>query len=641
MTGKEELIALRKELHEHNYKYYVLDAPTVSDFDYDQKMRRLQQLEAVYTELADPNSPTSRVGSSITNAFDAVKHKYKMLSLDNAFTGDEVISFFNDVPKDAEVVIEPKIDGLSLSLLYKDGKLEAAVTRGDGEFGEVVTENARTVESIPTVLRSDFTGEVRGEVYMKHSDFLGLNDRLGTAYKNPRNTASGSLKLKSSMECAERPLSFFAYDIMTKGSQENKLALLEELGFVTAISDTQLCNLTIKAITDVISEWEFTRSGYDYPIDGLVIKLNEEKWRNELGAGTKYPKWAVAYKFPPERKKTILNDIVLSVGRLGTVTPVAQLEPVQLSGTTVSKASLCNQDEIERLGINVGDEVLVEKSGEIIPKVMGLSKKRTESGHWTVPSDIDGVPIVRRKTSKGDDAVAYELADKTHPLVVVQRIEHAVGKHALDIDGIGPKQVDGLVKAGMRSVAELFTWDEERLSKVLTAASLKKFLSERDKAKEKPLWRKIHAFGVESVGVSTSKDLEQAFGSVAAIDEAGAEKVAELIGDVKAKHLVEFFDKFSDDVIAMHEAGVVFESTAQEGALTGMTFCITGELEMGSRPDVAAMIEAQGGVVKSSMSKKVNYLVVGEGAGNTKAQKAAKLGIRTIDEAELENMLGN
>ena len=663
---------LRKHIHIHNHAYYVLGTPTVTDAEYDGMFADLRELERRWPQIADPNSPTARVGSQVMSTFTKTKHAKKMLSLDNAYSAQEVADFFASGEK---LVMEPKFDGCSLSIRYVKGHLVSAVTRGDGTTGDDVTQNAKTIKSIPLQLLRPLTCEVRGEVYMPIPAFETINEELAAAgedlFANPRNAAAGTLKNKDSRIVAKRRLAFVAYNVVSPkdfvneylsdysketghavayyGKHSQVLQCLEQLAFVTPLScytmnggkvdltRTVLSN-DVQGIDRILREMDDLRQTLTVQTDGLVFKIDRLSLQDELGDGTRAPKWATAYKYPPERKPTVLKDVVVSLGRLGTLTPVAILEPLQLSGTTVQRASLCNQDEINRLGINIGDTVFVEKSAEIIPKVMGLAKKGPRSGNWQMPTEC---PCCKTKVVKIEGQVAYRCPNKlTCSAQAVERLKHTLGKAALDWDGFGDEMILTAVDCGLTTLNALLKVPEAKVGMMFKKAFAKKFLAERERVKTVPLWRKIHALGVQGIGRSLSQDLCAKWSSLVDMSD-NHEELKKIVGEVFGTNFLNFLVENIDELDELESLGYEFYETADRtGPLSGKTFCITGGLVSGKREEVAARIEKAGGTFKSSVSKKVEYLLVGEGGGANKAEAAAKHGTKVITEEQLYEMMG-
>jgi len=644
-TIEKEIIDLRLAINEHNYRYYA-GQPTITDAEFDGMMTKLSDLEKDFPRYFDPNSPTQKVGSPVPSTFSKVEHRRKMLSLNNGYSPTDVSKFLGD----NELVSEGKIDGMSLSLIYSYGKLVRAVTRGDGSVGDNVTENAKTIRTIPLVI-TDKTSEiveVRGEVIMLRSTFNSLASDEDTEFANPRNAASGTMRLKDSREVRLRKLDFIAYDVAVQGNRNDNRTenykLLEELGFpytparMPFVSGVKAVECSVKSIEDSVKFYSDNRDNLDFDIDGVVFKVNSYRVSNELGEGTKFPKWAIAYKYPPERKIATLVDITVSIGRHGTITPVAHFEGIKLSGTIVKKASLCNRDEIERLGINIGDEVYVEKSAEIIPKVMGLHKKGDNEGCWKYP---DNCPCCGRQLKQEEGMVAIRCKNYHCKEQALQRICYAVSKHALDFDGIGEKHIESLVNSDLyiRDISDLFYLEREDLIPILKKAATNSFLKSAERAKTLPLWRKLAAFGIEGIGKSYCQDLANKYGSLENILDAG-NSIKDILGEVHTKSFRLGILRSAGTLIRMEDTGFVFKDDKKIGSLSGKVFVITGKLERGSRDDFIAFVEANGGVVKSSVSKKVDYLISGEDPGGNKTQGALRNGVKIITEDEFMRISG-
>lgn len=647
------ILELRRLLHDANYMYHVLARPTITDEHYDQLFKELKDLEKAFPELSDPNSPTARVGGASIDTFEKAKHVVPMLSLENTFTSGEVVSFFQSkLPGTGDLLgmAEPKIDGLSMSLTYECSKLVRATTRGDGTTGDDVTANVRTISSVPLVLGKDFSGEIRGEVYMSRKQFDRLNAQLekegDELFANPRNAAAGSIKRKNPAEVAERKLSFIAYHCRLSGSHlvrpddshSGTLEYLNKLGFVTpaSIGANIFVNLRERAqVEKIVSTYKSVYAEHlDFEIDGLVFKIDDLKVQEDLGLNNRAPNWATSYKFPPEQKVTRLIGITVQVGRLGTLTPVAELQPVNLAGTTIKRASLHNQDEIQRLGINIGDDVIIQKAAEIIPQVVGCANKRS-SGVWSMP---DRCPCCNSVVSGLINKVAIVCTSRMCKDQVFARLEHAVKKQSLDIDGCGEQTIKALVDRGVNGLPELFALNDFSF---LGDSASKRLKAGIEKAKTAPLWRKLHALGIEGIGVTTCKELSTRWSSLADMLDQMSD-VATILGPVTFANFKEYMESDTNiaDVERLIQLGVTFEEERKTGPLTGKVFVITGGMVSGSREEVSAKIESLGGVMKSSVSKKVHYLVVGEGAGANKSTSAQKLGTKCISEKELYEMMG-
>jgi DNA ligase (NAD+) len=646
MHETTRLTQLRQKLHQHCHAYYVLAAPTISDAEYDTLFRELQELEAKHPEMADPNSPTARIGAMEISSFEKVKHRVPMLSLDNAFSAQEVLQFFHsrelDGPLAHEFVAEPKIDGLALSLTYEFGNLTRAVTRGNGETGDDVTANARVIKSIPLVLSSQVNVEVRGEVYMTTEAFKRLNAQREAdgdeLMANPRNAAAGSMKLKNPAEVSRRGLNFFAYQAIFDPDFSRNVTTY--FGMLNALQDFGFCTQSAYSVSSVASSvtfFEGLRAKLPYDIDGIVFKINSLKKREELGMGTRSPKWAVAYKFPAEQKITKLLGIAVQVGRTGTLTPVANLAPVQIGGVVVRNASLCNQDEVERLEVSVGDDVIVARQGDVIPKVVGVKCHNT-AGFWKMP---EACPCCGTAVKKDEGMVAYYCPNFNCADQVFARLKHALAKGALDWDGMGDAAIrDVMTHNKLAKLSDLFAFTAEDIRHLFKPAMARKFSKERERVKGTPLWRKLHALGVEGVGQTSCKELAARFSSLEEMITA-PEVVRQVVGPVASRSFVEYLSANVDEIVRLETLGFKFEAAKGEGGpLTGKVFVITGAMLSGTRDVVAQRIEAAGGLVKASVGKGTSYLVHGDGAGHNKSEAAERLGIPVIDEEALYRMMG-
>ena len=627
---------LRAKLHELNRKYYVGIDTGVTDAEFDQMMRELKQLELLNPEDFDPNSPTARVGSDLANGFDKVKHDRPMLSLDNTFNVDELLSFFGGTAQG--LIVEWKVDGLSLSLIYRKGRLVRAVTRGDGTQGDDVTANARTIWSIPLVLREKIDVEVRGEVYLSRDDFERLNaeclENGDDQFANPRNAAAGTLKQKDSTIVAKRRLSFVAYHLLgedhtTQGALVDRLDQLEFKTLGRHLVDAG-------ELEAMISSKEQERGNLPFDVDGLVFKIDDVRRQDELGTGTKSPRWACAYKFTPEVKHTTLERIEVQVGRTGVLTPVAVLTPVVLAGATVTRASLCNWDEIRRLQVAEGDIVSVSRQGEVIPKVLGLTSKKSSFSAHPAPAVC---PCCGTAAVRESNYVAFRCPNFNCKDQAVQRLHHAVSKPCLDWDGLGEAQVRLLVDNGITRLSQLMSLDP---STVFKSALSRKFLLERERVKSQPMWRKLHALGIDGIGATTCKTLAMRYPTIDLICSAPASELKALIGDVKARSLAEGLLQLADQMEFDHleEHGFVFEDEVKSGPLSGKVLCITGSLMTGTRDQVSKRIEDAGGVVKGSVGKATDYLVIGESPGGNKTSAAAKYGTKVLTEEQLYALIG-
>ena len=646
---------LRDEINRYNHQYYVLNCSPISDDAYDKLYRELVELENKHPQLVDSTSPTQRVGAkSATPGFKKVKHAdKKMLSLDNMKSAKDVIAYLGT----DEVMMEPKIDGASLKLIYKRGKLVQAITRGNGMEGDDVTTNARTIVNVPLMLQSPIDIIVVGEVYMSFTSFNELNAKLEfegqELMANPRNAAAGAIKLVDPKETAARKLRFVAYgsttDFSNISTQSQLTDYLEVLGFqsvfmlpTTGSTQTVADCFLIESEDSLarrIAEADICRKALDLPTDGLVFKLNDLDKQRDLGEGTKYPNYACAFKFPPERKETTLRAVTVQVGRTGKVTPVAELEPVLLSGTTVRRASLCNQDEINRLNVDIGDTVLVEKSAEIIPKVVGVAKK-AKSSVYKLPQTC---PCCGTKLERAKGMVDSFCPNEDCDDQVLGRLLHGCGKSALDIDGCGEMLITELMRNGVRKLSDVFKVNPA----FLKPAARKRFENGRAASPGQPFWRKLHALGIDGFGQTLCQEvaalwpsLADAFAAVEVVDDAEVFKLQKLVGDVVFQNIADYCDKHADEIDALDSLIGMTNTEQVTGPLKGKAFCITGDLVSGSRNEVSRRIESAGGVVKSSVTRHVDFLIQGTETGRVKREKAEKLGVPVITETKLYEMLG-
>lgn len=655
MEETERIIQLRKELEQHNYNYYNLDDPTISDYEYDMLMEELIALEGKHPEMADKNSPTQRVGGEADNSFEKVTHTVQMGSLRDVFSTEQAAEFADKCRTDVdspEFVVEPKIDGLSVSLEYVNGEFTRGSTRGDGFVGEDVTANLRTIKSIPMKLKTPVPFlEVRGEVYMPKKSFEELvayqeeNDEQ--PFKNPRNAAAGSLRQKSSKVTAKRKLDIFIFNIQQiEGAEitthEGSLKYLAEQGF-KVIPDYKLVDNS-KDVLDHIAHIGESRDKYSFDIDGAVIKVNDFAQREQLGATSKVPKWAVAYKYPPEEKETVLREIEVNVGRTGAITPVAVFDPIILAGTSVSRAVLHNQEFITEKDIRVGDKILVRKAGEIIPEVLSS----VEHGENSVPYQLpEYCPVCGAKAVRYEDEAALRCPNVECPAQQMRNIIHFASKGAMNIDGMGPAMVKLLLdNKFIENAADIYDLKKERLVTLdrMGERSAENLIEAIERSKENPLDRVIFAIGIRNVGSAGAKLLCDKFGSIDGIMNASAEDIAAIdgFGDVMSENVYSAFrDKhFIDLIERLKAAGVKMEYTKSESGdsrFEGKTFVLTGTLPNLKRSEAKELIEKFGGKVSGSVSKKTDYVVAGEEAGS-KLTKAEELGINIISEAELISM---
>lgn len=657
---KEKIEHLRQELNEHNYNYYVLNAPVISDREFDRMMEELQQLEKEYPQYSDPNSPTQRVGNDINKAFTQVKHKYPMLSLGNTYTIDEVASFYDRVRsglnEDFRIVGELKYDGTSISLTYRHGKLLRAVTRGDGVQGDDVTENVKTIRSIPLQLRG--TGypdefEIRGEILMPWTVFEQLNAEREreeeTLFANPRNAASGTLKLQNSAIVASRNLDAYLYyllgeDLPSDDHYEN-LQIARSWGF--KISDAmQVCH-SLEEMKAFIDYWDVNRKNLPVATDGIVFKVASLRQQKNLGYTAKSPRWAMAYKFQAEQALTRLNSVSYQVGRTGTVTPVANLDPVQLSGTVVKRASLHNDDIIQSLDLHIGDMVFVEKGGEIIPKITGVDFDARglligEKVTFVKQCPECGTPLVRYE----GEAAHYCPNEMGCPPQIKGRIEHYISRRAMDIDGLGPETIDLFYRLGMvRTVADLYSLNESEIASLerLGEKSAHNIIEAVDRSLQVPFERVLFALGIRFVGETVAKKLANSFVSIEALESATLDDLVGVdeIGPRIAQSVRAYFENEQNRnlIKRLEEAGVQMRISEDclsgfTDKLDGATIVISGTFTHHSRDEYKQMIEQHGGKNTGSVSAKTTYLLAGENMGPAKLEKARKLGIKIISEED-------
>ncbi|MBO5212432.1 MAG: NAD-dependent DNA ligase LigA [Clostridia bacterium] len=671
MDIKERISHLRVLIKYHSKRYYENDAPEISDFEYDKLFEELKSLEAENPEYFDPTSPTQRVGGAALDKFEKVKHEVRMGSLTDVFDFDSLRSFIRhvkeEVGEDTEFSVEPKIDGLSVSLKYENGILTVGATRGDGNVGEDVSANIKTIRSIPLELTENVDITVRGEVYMPHSSFDKLNKQKEangeTLWANPRNAAAGSLRCLDSKETAKRGLDIFVFNYQTGSLGEGKIEThkdtiekIQKLGFkpipMLAVTSSE------DEIIDAVKKLGEDRGSLSYDIDGAVIKVNSLEKRREMGEGTSTPKWAVAYKYPPEQKKTKLLDIVVQVGRTGVLTPNAVLEPVKLAGTTVSKATLHNIDIIREKDIRIGDIVVVQKAGDIIPEVVESVKaeRKTQLELYKMPEccpSCGGELTYDDAESFIDDGEDFTLGalrctNPACPAQLVRNIEHFASKKAMNIDGVGGKIIEMLLENALISdPADLYYITKEQIASLerMGEKSASNFVSSVETSKNAGLGRLIYALGIRHIGEVASNDLASKFGSVEALYSATVEDITEIndFGEIMARSVVDFFKKDTTRAIIdkLKAAGVVMEESKKElsSEFEGLTFVLTGTLENMTRDEAAELIKARGGKVSSSVSKNTSYVVAGEAAGS-KLTKAQALGVNIIGKEELLKMCG-
>ncbi|MBE6530811.1 MAG: NAD-dependent DNA ligase LigA [Ruminococcaceae bacterium] len=660
---RAEVEKLRRELTYHAERYYVYDSPEISDYDYDMMYAALLKLEEEYPELVTPDSPTHRVGGKPLDKFEKVTHSVKMNSLSDVFSYDEIRDFCDRVAlsvKDAEFSVEPKIDGLSVSLIYENGVFVQGATRGDGEIGEDVTQNLRTVYSIPLMLKKPLTLTVRGEVYMPRAVFEKINSKREKEGKplmaNPRNAAAGSLRQLDPKVAADRKLDIFVFNLQEGDIYEDgrapvfhkeTLDTLSELGFKT-LEQTAVVSSAEQIIAHIEKLGQL-RDSLAYDIDGVVIKLNKLSDRLVLGEGTNTPKWAVAYKFPPEEKETKLLDITIAVGRTGVLTPNAVLSPVRLAGTTVSRATLHNLDFIREREIKIGDTVIVRKAGDIIPEVVRANKDKRDGSEieFNMPTVCPscGEPVFRDE----GEGVAIRCTNVGCPAQISRSIEHFASKGAMNIDGLGPQIVELLLDSGLiKDAADLYSLKAEDVENLdrMGKKSAAKLIESIERSKSAGLERLIYSLGIRSIGEIAALALAKRFGTLDACIEAELEELCALedFGEITARSVVDFFSHPQNRELCarLKVAGVLTEAVAKQSSakLEGLTFVLTGTLPTMSRDEASSLIKANGGKVSGSVSGKTSYVVAGEAAGS-KLTKAASLGVKIISEEELLLMIGD
>ncbi len=661
---KAELSELRKEIRKHNRKYYELDAPEISDYEYDKLMTRLKDLEAAYPEFITPTSPTQTVGGSARReAGKLVAHDVPMLSLQDVFKREDVESFVSDAIEklgDVEFVVEEKIDGLSMALRYVDGQFTQAITRGDGiHQGEDVTENARVIDDVVQKL-ADAPAylEIRGEVYMTRKDFAATNarqERLGLkTFANPRNCAAGTLRQLDSRIVKERRLSMFVFNLQKVDGVELN-SHVEAYNFmarngIKIIHAYAVCK-TFDEVWRAIEDIGARRDGLDYDIDGAVVKVNDFAQRERLGSTSKVPRWAVAYKYPPTERETILRQIELSVGRTGRVTPTAVFDAVELNGTRVERATLHNQDFIDALDVRIGDTIRVYKSGEIIPRVSGVdtSKRPDNAKPYKIP---DTCPVCAHKLEREENAADFRCVNPNCPAQLENHLLNFVGRNAMDIKGLGETSMPKLIAEGfVKTVADIYKLPARRDDLIakkifgLAKATDKIIAAIEDSKKNSPA-KLLTGLGIFGVGSAAARDLIQHFGGLGALSKATLEELQQVpdIGEVTARHIREFFDdadnlKILEELITMGLTTEAEKKIFDEGSpIAGKSFVLTGTLAKYKREEASALIAERGGVVKGSVSKKTDYVIAGEKAGS-KLTKAQELGIKVLSEEEFEQLL--
>src|SRR5690554_3370084 len=663
---KEKIESLRKSLHQHNYNYYVLSQPVISDYDFDMLMRELIELEETYPEFHDPNSPSVRVGSDISNDFIQVSHQYPMLSLQNSYTEGELAEFYNRVKRslneEFQLVCELKYDGSSISLIYENGKLVRAVTRGDGRMGDDVTENVRTIRNIPLILKGeDFPKylELRGEILLPWSSFEAINkereEQEEPLFANPRNAASGTLKLHNSRIVASRRLESYVYNMLGEelptDSHYKNMKLARQWGL--NVSDSMKICSTLEEVYDFIDYWNLERTNLPVATDGIVIKVDSLSQQRNLGSTSKFPRWCIAFKFNAEQAITRLESVTYQVGRTGAVTPVANLEAVQLSGTTVKRASLYNEDAIKALDLHIGDMVYVEKGGEIIPKITAVDLEARKENfmigdkvRFATKCPDCGTTLVRNE----DEAAHYCPNSEGCPTQIKGRIEHFVTCRAMNIT-IGPETITLLYDKGLiRDASDLYNLKFEDLVNLERwgETSARNLIESIEKSKSVPYERVLFALGIRYVGETVAQKLASAFPNIDKLIKATIEELTsvEEIGNRIAQSLIDYFSKpeFMQFVMRLKEHGLQFELSedvlaAKTEKLKGLTIVISGTFKLHSRDEYKAMILQNGGKNSGSVSKNTDYILAGDNMGPAKLEKAQKQGVKIINEEDFLKLI--
>lgn len=667
--AEKRIMELREEIELHDRKYYIEDNPVISDFEYDRLMDELKRLEAQFPELVTPTSPTQRVSGAPIKEFRQVRHISPMLSLDNTYNKDELTEFDKRIRRlipgvEFEYFVELKIDGVAASLTYEDGALVTAATRGDGVVGDDITHNAKTIKSIPLAIKAlpeKLKGKrfhVRGEVFMPLKSFQRLNEvKLENGeepFANPRNATGGSLKQLDPKVSAKRGLSMFTYALVPEGdpalfnTQQDSFMALRMMGF-NVNPHIKKCR-DIAEVMEYCNDWENKRDELDYMIDGMVVKVNDLRLQASLGATGKSPRWAISYKFPAKQATTVVEDILPSVGRTGTITPVAILKPVPLGGVTISRAALFNQDELERLGINIGDTVLIERGGEVIPRVVKVVEKKKE-GTFRLPAKC---PACGGETVREEGEAATRCINTACPVQLEKNVEHYASKGAMDIDGLGPKVVSLLINQGIiKDFSDLYDVKKVNADQLVPLERMGRKSAENlvaaiEKSKDRPLDRLIYALGIRHIGSRSAEVLAERYNSIDTLKLAGAEELQGIneIGPVLAKSIHDFFrierninviEKLKAHGVRTHEEREVKPAHALPFA--GKTFVFTGSLSM-PRPEAEALVKSLGGKSSSSVSKKTDYVVAGAEPGS-KYEKAVELGVKVLTEEEFKELAGS
>lgn len=665
MNAAERIKELTEQLNQHNYNYYVLSHPTISDYEFDMMLKELEELESQHPHLASENSPTKRVGGDITKKFETVKHEYPMLSLSNTYSKEEIEEWVIRIKKLAETeltyVCELKYDGVAIGIRYKNGQLDRAVTRGDGTQGEDVTTNVKTIKTIPLSVSKDAPDkfEIRGEIFFPLKNFQALNEQRSAAgedlYANPRNTASGTLKLQNSKIVAERGLDCYLYGVYGENipadAHSKAVAKAKEWGFKTPDATKKMiynCS-TVDEIMKFINYWDKERMNLPFEIDGIVIKVDGYRQQEELGFTAKSPRWAIAYKFKADQVSTILEEVTYQVGRTGAITPVANLTPVLLAGTTVKRASLHNQDQIEKLDLHIKDEVYVEKGGEIIPKIVGVNESSRGSNAQKVDF-IQHCPECNTQLIRRDGEAQHFCPNENGcPPQIKGRIQHFISRKAMNIDGLGPETIDLLNKEGLiNNYSDLYdlTFNQVVGLERMADKSANNCIQSIEASLSVPFERVLFALGIRHVGETVAKNLAKHFKNIDNLIGASFDELIAVndIGEKIAISIQAFFQEEENIQIIqkLKASGLQFELIASENAsnlLEGKTFVISGVFEKVSRKELKDLIEQNGGKNTGSISAKTNFLVAGENMGPAKLEKANKLGVTIISEDDFLNML--
>ncbi|MGE0562249.1 MAG: NAD-dependent DNA ligase LigA [Flavobacteriales bacterium] len=668
IEAQEKIQKITKEINQHNYNYYVLSNPTISDYEFDMLLEELTKLELEYPEFADSNSPTKRVGGEVTKEFETVKHKYPMLSLGNSYSKEEITDFETRIKKlvedEIEYVCELKYDGVAIGITYVDGKLARALTRGDGTQGDDITTNVKTIKSIPLqLLGNDYPKEfeIRGEIFLPKSVFEELNkerEDIGEQlYANARNTASGTIKMQDSAVVAQRKLDSYLYFVLGDNlpfkTHFESLEVAGKWGFKVPLEKNKFIKKckNIDEIFEFINYWDKERNNLNFDIDGVVIKVNSYRQQEEMGFTAKSPKWAIAYKFKAEKVKTKLLEITYQVGRTGAITPVANLEPVLLAGTTVKRASLHNADQIEKLDIREGDWVFVEKGGEIIPKIVGVEASQRDI--FSQPTQyITHCPECNTKLERTEgDAKHYCPNEWGCPPQIKGKMQHFISRKAMNIDGLGEETIEQLFNEGLaKNISDLYTLTKEQLLPLerMAEKSVNNLLKGLVDSKKVPFERVLFAIGIRYVGETVAKKLAKHFKSIDAIMKASFEELiaADEIGDKIAESIINYFtieqnQKLIEDLKNIGLQFSLSETQLQNSSdkLSGLTFVVSGVFSLFSRDELKDLIEQNGGKVSGSISKKTSYIVAGENMGPSKLEKATELGVAIIDENKFSEML--